>query len=208
MERQVNKSQEVLSIGVFEDNVTETDLLSVKGVFENDIFSNYEHLLSYYAIQAEDFRMRHTAIWTEVQHYTWVLSVLLGVGPLAAISQQSLDTLQLGFLLFLPLLGVSIAVLAYFIIKRDFLYYTQVDSRLLYIEKRLGVVVRPDYVDSRLARAQRPNFSVMQDVKEQNAIGLRALIKPKIRALVLFSFMLYSVAGVMEVAYFIFLIFL
>ncbi|MCB0095707.1 MAG: hypothetical protein KDE46_08315, partial [Caldilineaceae bacterium] len=55
------------------DNVSKADLISQKTVPVDGIFSNNEHLLSYYAIQAEDFRMRHTGIWTEIQHYTWVL---------------------------------------------------------------------------------------------------------------------------------------
>ena len=166
------------------------------------IFQDIDHLLDYYGIQAEDFRMRHTAIWTEIQHYTWVLSVLLGAGPIAAVGQTNLTRVQLSFLLFLPIIGVLIAFIAFFIIRRDFFYYTQADSRLLYLEKTLGVLDENAYLDERLQRARSNNFNVMQDVREQYKIGLRSFIKPRIRALILISFIIYAIAGICEAVYF------
>ena len=173
----------------------------------HDIFKNPDQLLSYYNIQAADFRMRHTAIWTEVQHYTWVLSVVLGAGPLSAVSQKSLTPVQLGFLLFLPLVGIVVSILAFYIIRRDFVYYSQADSRLLYIEKQLGVVKNKGYADERLHRAEKPDFSVIQDVKKQTVIGVRSVIKGRIRALILTTFIVYTLAGIGEVSYFAYLLF-
>ncbi len=177
-----------------------------KKTLAHDIFKDPNQLLSYYNIQAADFRMRHTAIWTEVQHYTWVLSVVLGAGPLSAVNQPSLNSVQLGFLLFLPLVGVVIATLAFYIIRRDFVYYSQADSRLLYIEKQLGVIKNKGYADERLRRAEKPDFNVAQDVKQQTVIGVRSVIKGKIRALILSTFIVYTLAGIGEIAYFAYLL--
>ncbi len=173
----------------------------------HNIFKDPNQLLSYYGVQAEDFRMRHTAIWTEVQHYTWVLSVVLGAGPLSAVSQPNLSSIQFGFLLFLPIVGIIIALLAFFIIRRDFVYYSQADSRLLYIEKQLGVTKDSDYVDDRLRRAKKTDFSVSQDVRQQTIIGFRSVFKSRIRALILSTFIVYILAGIGEVVYFAYLIF-
>ena len=45
-----------------------------------NIFNNPELLLGYYQTQADEFRLRHQAIWEEIRHYTWLLSILLA-GP-------------------------------------------------------------------------------------------------------------------------------
>ncbi len=79
-----------------------------------------KELMEYYKVQADDLRMRHSAIWTEVRHYTWLLSILLGAGPIAAVKETSLTNNQIGFLLFLPLLGIFVAMIAFLIIRRDF----------------------------------------------------------------------------------------
>lgn len=172
----------------------------------HDIFSDPDQLLSYYDIQAADFRMRHTAIWTEVQHYTWVLSVVLAAGPVSAVSQENLTSAQLGFLLFLPIVGVFVAILAFNIIRRDFVYYSQADSRLLYIEKQLGALRPKGYSDDRLRRADRSDFNVSLDVKQQTRIGIRSVIKGRIRALILSTFVVYTIAGLGETAYFAYLL--
>jgi hypothetical protein len=36
----------------------------------NDAFNDRDILLGYYAKQADEFRLRHTAIWEEIRHYT------------------------------------------------------------------------------------------------------------------------------------------
>jgi phosphate/sulfate permease len=173
---------------------------------EFQIFEDGDHLMEYYQIQADDFRMRHTAIWTEVQHYTWVLSVLLGAGPISAISETTLNSTQLGYLFFLPLIGIFVAIMAFFIIKRDFVYYNRADARLLYIERKLGVLSETDYLDARLKRGQKEDFNVSRDVSEQTPISPKALFKPRIRALILGIFLIYIVAGVLEIAYFAYLL--
>jgi hypothetical protein len=168
----------------------------------HNIFDNPDQLLEYYKIQADDFRMRPTAIWTEIQHYTWVLSVLLGAGPLTAVNQTGLSRVQLGFLLFLPALGFMISLVAFLIIRKDFVYYNQADARLLYIEKQLGASDRPAYLDDRLRKASKAGFNVSQYISEQNRLGLNSIVALRIRSLILGSFLLYSIAALAEFAYF------
>ncbi|MBN1250280.1 MAG: hypothetical protein JXC32_21630 [Anaerolineae bacterium] len=175
---------------------------------DHHILDNLELLLEYYKVQQADYELRHRAIWTEVQHYTWVLSVLLGAGPIAAVGQPSLSPLQLGFLIFLPLIGVMVAILAFFIMRKDFFYFSSADARLLFLEKKLGVLSEDDYIDARLQRAQRPDFTVRSDLEEQVPIRLVDVFKPRIRALILATFLVYAIAGVLEIAYFSYLFFL
>ncbi len=174
---------------------------------KNNIFTKPENLLQYYEIQSDDFRMRHTAIWTEVQHYTWVLSLLLGAGPISAIGTSSLDSTQYALLSFMPAFGTIIALMAYQIIKRDFVYYTRADSRLLYIEKKLGVTLEKDFIDDRLTRALDKDFNVQNDIKSQLASPLRSIFKPRIRNLILGIFIAYIFAGILETAFFLILSF-
>ncbi len=171
-----------------------------------NVFEDEGQLLEYYKVQADDFRMRHTAIWTEIQHYTWVLSVLLGVAPVSAVTQPSLTPIQLRFLLFLPVMGFFISVLALLIIRRDFVYYSEADARLLFIEKQLGVLEKSQFLDGRLRRAKDANFSVAADEKAQNKLTWRGVIRPKIRYLIMATFMIYAIAGLSEAGYFVFLL--
>lgn len=171
-----------------------------------NVFADEEQLLDYYKVQADDFRMRHTAIWTEIQHYTWVLSVLLGVAPVSAVTQPDLTGVQLRFLLFLPVLGFFIAMLAFLIIRRDFVYYSEADARLLFIEKQLGVLEKGRYLDGRLRRAKGSDFSVEEDVKAQNRLTWKGIIRPKIRFLIQATFLIYAIASLAEAGYFIYLI--
>ena len=166
------------------------------------ILNDRKGLIEYYKVQADDLRMRHSAILTEVRHYTWLLSILLGAGPIAAVKESSLTNNQIGFLLFLPILGVYVAVIAFLIIRRDFKYYTTADSRLLYLEKELGVTEHAGFVEPRLHRALSDDFSVERDIKMQEKIGIRSLMKLRIRALILMSFIVYAIAGVGEVLFF------
>jgi phosphate/sulfate permease len=173
---------------------------------KNNVFEDINLTMEYYKTQADDYRMRHTAIWTEVQHYTWVLSILLGAGPVAAIGETNLSSTQLGFLFFMPLVGIFVALLAFLIIRRDFVYFTRADARLLYLEKKLGVTLESDYLDNRLKRAENGKLSVSDDVSQQKPIKVNDLLKPRIRAFILGIFVIYMIAGVVEIAYFSYLL--
>lgn len=95
-----------------------------------------------------------------------------------------------------------VSVIAFFIIKQDLVYYSQADSRLLYIERRLGVVLEEDYLDERLQRATSDDFSVSDDVATQTPIPVKAILQPRIRALILSIFIAYTILGISEVVYF------
>lgn len=167
-----------------------------------NIFDDAEQLLQYYAVQSEDFRMRHTAIWTEVQHYTWVLSLVLGAGPAISLTQQIKSIHSLWLLAMLPVLGFIISLLAYWIIKRDFLYYTSADSRLLYLEKMLGITEQKDFLDDRLSHAVQQDFTVAKYIAEKNIGTLRSLFSGKIRGLILSTFIFYGLASLLEFVYY------
>lgn len=171
-----------------------------------NIFDDAEKLLQYYAIQSEDFRMRHTAIWTEVQHYTWVLSLVLGAGPAISLTQQIKTIHSLWILAMLPVLGFIISFLAYKIIKKDFIYYTNADSRLLYLEKTLGITTQNDYLDERLSHAVKQEFTVEKYANDKDIGTLRSLFSGKIRGLILSTFFFYGLASLFELLYYIDLI--
>ena len=62
-----------------------------RGTGDDDAFDDRDVLLKYYETQAEEFRLRHAA-WEGIQHYTWLLSLLLG-WPVALLSAKNLDQL-------------------------------------------------------------------------------------------------------------------
>lgn len=170
-----------------------------------DIFNNPDRRSAYYSIQSDDFRMRHTAIWTEVQHYTWVLSVILGVGPIAAINQSTLNSMQLWFLLSLPIFGAVIAVIAFLIsIRRVFcLLYASGFTSIVHRE-RIAAAIRNDYVDERLRRAWI-RFQCLPRCQAASC-NWRSVFRLRIRALILSTFVLYAIAGLSEACYFAFLL--
>lgn len=167
---------------------------------KKELFSDPDLLIQYYAIQSEDFRMRHTAIWTEVQHYTWVLSLLLSALPYALFTCEQARLIEFRGLLYIaPALGITISAIAFLIILKDFKYYFDADARRLYLEKRLGALKHIHYLDDRLSRAASTDFSVRSDTKEQSPIKLS--FQPKIRQLILMTFIVYLIAGIIEICY-------
>src|SRR6202158_3818722 len=42
-----------------------------------NFFEDRPSMLAYYAAQAAEFRMRHEAIFSEIRHYSWLISIVL-----------------------------------------------------------------------------------------------------------------------------------
>jgi hypothetical protein len=162
----------------------------------------HDKLLKFYEIQTSDFRMRHTAIWFEVKHYTWVLSFLLGAGPIAIATGKVSLTSHLWIFIILAALGLGIATIAYKIIKKDFEYYTWADSRLLFLEKKLGIIEEADFLDNRLSRAIIENFSVDRDIEKVNSFTSCRDKLSKIRYLIISTFLLYGVGAILLIIYY------
>ena len=169
-----------------------------------DIFEHPAQLLTYYEIQVQAFTSLMNRVWTQIQHYTWVLSILLCVAPVTVMSQSDYARTSLGLLVALPVLGVFIATLGFLIIRRDLCHMAERDSQLLYLERELGLAEREDYVDSRLSRAARAHFRVSEDLKEQDRMYWFSLRRLRIRKLILWSFGAYVLAGLAEVIYMLF----
>lgn len=171
---------------------------------EFNVFTDKDALLKYYEIQNADLRMRHTAIWFEVKHYTWVLSILIGGGPLAiATGKLSFDN-GVPFLLFpLVILGIIVSILAFCIIKNDFNYYTRAEGRLLYLEKCLGVIDTKGYLDKHLLDANINNFTVQKYIDDKE-LSIKQIIRTnKIRCIILKTFLIYGLGGVAIFGYYI-----
>ncbi len=164
---------------------------------------NDDFWLQYYSQLAEDFRMRHTAIWTEVKHYSWVLSLLLGAGPAVSMGKDTpLPVRDLISIMILPFLGLFMASIAYRIIKRDFEYYSIADARLLYVEQKLGLTKIRELEDKRFEQANFPNFSINEYVRTNNLSTISAYRLGKIRGLILVNFFVFRIASIFEIAYY------
>lgn len=162
---------------------------------EINIFKDKELLIKYYEIQTSDFRMRHSAIWFEVKHYTWVLSFLIGAGPIALTTGKTIESQTLWILFILAAVGFFISIIAHRIITRDLRYYTRTDSRLLYLEKCLGVINEENYLEDRLLRAKKENFSVNEDWENQLSDISWFKKLSKIRVLILLTFVIYGLSS-------------
>jgi hypothetical protein len=98
------------------------------------IFDEPKLLLDFYREQAAEFRMRHDAIFKEIQHYSWLLSVLLS-SPVALLVAKQWETnwpknwlvlrTALPFFAILPFLGVVFSAIAFFVIRREYHLYNE-----------------------------------------------------------------------------------
>lgn len=167
-----------------------------------DAFDDRDVLLKYYEKQADEFRLRHAAIWEEIRHYTWLLSLLLA-WPVALLSAKKLNQLwhYAPYFIFLPVLGLCFSVIAFFVIRREFMYYNESDAKLLYIEKALGLTSRDDFLDQRLRSAARNTFSVDGYVREMSPIGTYLPWKARIRALFLLEFILFGIGAIAQILF-------
>lgn len=170
----------------------------------DNIFDNPTLLLVYYQTQADEFRLRHQAIWEEIRHYTWLLSILLGGWPVVLFLNKDLTTIRaaLHYLIIAPILGLFFSLIAFFVIRREYHLYNAVEARLLYIEKVLGLTSREDFLDARLKEAELKDFSVEGYLKKVRPIKI--IIPPwkaRIRALFLFGFIVFAFVAILEIVF-------
>jgi hypothetical protein len=168
----------------------------------SDAFDDRDLLLGYYQTQADEFRLRHAAIWEEIRHYTWLLSLLLS-WPVALLSAKDLNQLwqYAPYFVFLPALGLCFSIIAFFVIRREYRFYNESDAKLLYVEKALGLTSRDDFLDKRLRKAARDGFTVDEHVREQSPVGTYLPWKAKIRALFLLEFIVFAVVSTAEILF-------
>jgi hypothetical protein len=167
----------------------------------HDIFTNPGQLLSYYDTNVVDLATLKSRVWTQIQHYTWLLSVVLGAGPAAVISSRSSIPGERVVLTSFAVVGTVMAMLAFWIIGRDLQYMANLDAKILYIEKALGVPRHPGILDRRLEVALAPTFTVQQASKPQREDSIWPH-RWRIRTLIRSSFILYAILGIVEVVFF------
>ena len=167
-----------------------------------DAFDDRDVLLKYYETQADEFRLRHAAIWEEIRHYTWLLSLLLG-WPVALLSAKNLNQLwhYVPYFVFLPILGLCFSIIAFFVIRREYMFYNESDAKLLYVEKVLGLTSRDEFLDQRLRKATRNGFTVDRYVQETSPIGTYLPWKARIRALFLLEFIVFGIVAIAEILF-------
>ncbi len=164
-----------------------------------NIFEDRTSLLAYYEVQAAEYRMRHEAIFSEIKHYSWLISLLLA-SPVALLlgKERATVTAVLPYLLPVPFIGVIFSVLAFFIIRREFDFYNVSDARLLFIERQLGLTSVDGFLDSRLSKAKDPDFTVAWYSARERPLGSILPWKARIRRLFLTEFCIFALAGVVE----------
>jgi hypothetical protein len=172
-------------------------------VDEKDFFEDRASMLDYYGIQAAEFRMRHDAIFSEIKHYSWLISTLLISPPIALFLGKEVifAKLVLPYLIPIPILGIAFSVISFFVIRREFHYYNGADARLLFLEKQLGVTSRPDFRDDRLLKATTPGFNVKHYIESERPLGTLLPWKARIRTLFLMEFWLFGLVGTIQVCF-------
>lgn len=176
----------------------------------SNIFSQPDLLMQYYQKQADEMRMRHEAIWDEIKHYTWLLSLLL-TSPIGIYLNYdpALQKRVFPLLLVLPLLGFIFSIIAFFVVRREFHLYNAVDARLLYIEKHLGLASRKDFLDEKLKKSLAPDFSVSKHIENSRPSNVYKALTPwksNIRSLFLFGFLIFSLLSIGEFVLIIYII--
>jgi hypothetical protein len=87
------------------------------------------------------------------------------------------------------------------VIRREFVYYNESDAKILYVEKALGLTSREEFLDQRLRRATRNEFSVDGYVREISPIGTYLPWKARIRALFLLEFIVFGIVAIAEILF-------
>lgn len=59
------------------------------------------------------------------------------------------------YFVFLPILGLCFSSIAFFVIRREYMFYNESDAKLRYVEKVLGLTSRAEFLDQRLRKATR-----------------------------------------------------
>ena len=166
----------------------------------DNIFDDRQLLLEYYKTQAEEYQWRFQAIWDAMRHYTWLLSILLG-WPVVAFLNKDLNTIRTSLLyLFLAsVLGLIFSIIAFFVVHKAYYFYNDLEARLLYIEKKLGLTSEPDFLDSRREKAVGKVFSVKKYIKSSQSIRTFISLNVKIRTLFLSGFIAFAVVSIIEI---------
>jgi hypothetical protein len=171
------------------------------------IFDEPKLLLEYYREQAAEFRMRHDAIFKEIQHYSWLLSVLLSSPVALLVAKQweknwpqdwpVLRSTLPAFAIF-PFLGVVFSAIAFFVIRREYHFYNESEA-LLYIERTLGLTGQRGFLDGRLTKASGPDFTVADYSRRERHLGTVVPWKARIRTLFLSGFVVFGLVGLFEI---------
>ena len=107
----------------------------------------------------------------------------------------------------MQLLGVLFSAIAFFIIRREFVYYSESEGRLLYLERELGLTARSGFLDVRLSKAAEPDFTVAKYKKREQHLGTFWPWKARIRTLFLTQFLIFGLVGFAEAGVSLFLLF-
>jgi len=164
------------------------------------IFEDRTSLLTYYGIQAAEFRMRHDAIFSQIKHYNWLVSLLLA-SPISLLVGHQWDTARRLLPYFVPiqLIGCLFSVVAFFVVRREYLFFSECEGRLLYLERELGLAARPGFLDVRLSKASEPDFTVAKYREQEQPLGTFWPPKARIRTLFLAEFLVFGLVGLAEV---------
>ena len=164
-----------------------------------NFFEDRTSMLAYYAAQAAEFRMRHDAIFSEIKHYSWLISILLASPVALLVGKDRMNVRAvLPFFLPVPLLGAAFSLLAFFIIRREFHFYNESEARLLFLERELGATSHPGFLDGRLSKATERDFSVARYSECERALGSVLPWKARIRIIFLMEFCLFGLVGLAE----------
>jgi hypothetical protein len=90
---------------------------------------------------------------------------------------------------------------AFFVVRREYVFYNESDARLLYIEKIMGLTARDEFLDPRLLRATRDGFTVEDDVRQMTPIGTYLPWKARIRTLFLLEFVILAFVSLGEILF-------
>jgi hypothetical protein len=169
----------------------------------DSIFDNPTLLLTYYQTQAEEFQWRFQAIWDAMRHYTWLLSILLAGWPVVVFLNKDLTTIRtsLHYLIIAPVLGFFFSIIAYFVVRKAYYFYNELEARLLYIEKELGLTSRKDFLDARREKAASEDFSVKKHIESSQPLGTFMSWDVRIRTLFLSGFIVFAGVAILEIVF-------
>ena len=92
-------------------------------------------------------------------------------------------------------------MIAYFVVRKANYFYNDLEARLLYLEKELGLTSRKEFLDARREKAAGEAFSVTKHIESSQPFGTFMPRNARIRTLFLSGFLVFAGVSILEIVF-------
>lgn len=169
---------------------------------DNNIFDKPELLMEYYKTQKDECLFRSKLIWEETK-FKYCLILILIVLPIIFLANKGYLQFKetAPYIILIPFMAFFFSIVAFTIVRREYPFYYATHAHLLYIEKYLGLTSRSEFLDARLKKALKENFTVEDFIDGTRPLGSFIPGKAKISTMELMGFILFAIISLLEILF-------